>query len=97
VKEEKFHTPEEFNEPNHYLYERDKLIKMMKWKDIHRIGSGLNNLGNTCFMNSSLQCLLYIPLLNNYLFSRTPVHSKSVHFYSTLSSSKALLSIGFIV
>lgn len=31
---------------------------------------GLNNLGNTCFMNSALQCLMHIPELNSYFLYR---------------------------
>ena len=67
---------EEFIEPIHQLFEREKLLKLLNWKQVNRIGSGLNNLGNTCFLNSSLQCLIYIPLFNNYLNTRTPLHSK---------------------
>ena len=33
-------------------------------------GSGLGNLGNTCFMNSTLQCLAHTPALQNYFLSR---------------------------
>eukprot|EP00210_Caulerpa_lentillifera_P000263 g256.t1 len=32
---------------------------------------GLSNIGNTCYMNSSLQCLLHIPELMHYFLSGT--------------------------
>lgn len=42
----------------------------MKWQKVHRIGAGLHNLGNTCFLNSTVQCLTYTPPLANYLLSK---------------------------
>uniref|UniRef100_A0A8C9S8N9 Ubiquitin carboxyl-terminal hydrolase n=1 Tax=Scleropages formosus TaxID=113540 RepID=A0A8C9S8N9_SCLFO len=47
----------------------------LKWNQVHRIGAGLHNLGNTCFLNSALQCLTYTPPLANYMLSRE--HSKT--------------------
>lgn len=39
---------------------------LMYWRHENPAGSGLNNLGNTCFLNSVLQCILYTPPLKNY-------------------------------
>ena len=50
---------------------------------------GFLNLGNTCYFNTSLQCLLYIPVISNYFLQEayngdcefTKLYSKLVHFY----------------
>lgn len=47
----------------------------LKWTQVHRIGAGLQNMGNTCFLNSALQCLTYTAPFANYMLTRE--HSKT--------------------
>uniref|UniRef100_A0A3Q0QZ18 Ubiquitin specific peptidase 42 n=1 Tax=Amphilophus citrinellus TaxID=61819 RepID=A0A3Q0QZ18_AMPCI len=61
--------------PQKVLFSPDRLN--LKWTQVHRIGAGLQNMGNTCFLNSALQCLTYTPPLANYMLTRE--HSKTCH------------------
>ncbi|XP_028990336.1 ubiquitin carboxyl-terminal hydrolase 42 isoform X2 [Betta splendens] len=61
--------------PQKVLFPSERLN--LKWSQVHRIGAGLQNMGNTCFLNSALQCLTYTPPFANYMLSRE--HSKICH------------------
>ena len=47
------------------LFDKSKLSP--KWKITRKIGPGLINGQNTCFLNSVLECLTYSPAFANYL------------------------------
>ncbi|XP_044034881.1 ubiquitin carboxyl-terminal hydrolase 42 [Siniperca chuatsi] len=61
--------------PQKVLFPPERLN--LKWTQVHRVGAGLQNMGNTCFLNSALQCLTYTPPFANYMLTRE--HSKTCH------------------
>ncbi|KAJ1920033.1 hypothetical protein H4219_001562 [Mycoemilia scoparia] len=70
---EPLEDPSGFRRASQELFSRDKLAP--KWSKVRPIGSGLHNLGNTCFLNSVLQCLTYTPCLAEHFLAHS--HSRS--------------------
>lgn len=62
--------------PKVTLFNKDELV--LAWNSVRGAGPGLVNLGNTCFLNSVIQCLTYTPPLANYLLSGE--HKKQCKF-----------------
>eukprot|EP00993_Chasmostoma_nieuportense_P003694 NODE_439_length_2235_cov_59.694972_g407_i0.p1 GENE.NODE_439_length_2235_cov_59.694972_g407_i0~~NODE_439_length_2235_cov_59.694972_g407_i0.p1 ORF type:complete len:694 (-),score=164.41 NODE_439_length_2235_cov_59.694972_g407_i0:102-2183(-) len=81
---------EESIRPKQWLYERSRVNGLMHWPQRSCIGSGLQNLGNSCFMNAVLQCLAYIPPLRNFLAS---IHKEDTKRYQDLGGFDPLTAL----
>lgn len=59
--------------------------RMYRFGDIAKGGKvGLENLGNTCYMNAALQCVLSVDVLNEYFVSNS--HVKELNVTNVLGS-----------
>ncbi|XP_018398143.1 PREDICTED: ubiquitin carboxyl-terminal hydrolase 36-like [Cyphomyrmex costatus] len=61
-------------EPTVTLYSPKKVH--LGWKGTCPVGAGMYNVGNTCYLNSTLQALFHVPALVNWLLSDPHHNSK---------------------
>ncbi len=54
--------------------------------------SGLKNVGLTCYMNSTLQCLLHIPELNSYFINIYPIQKNMLYNINKDAETRGRLS-----
>ncbi|KZV69874.1 cysteine proteinase [Peniophora sp. CONT] len=59
------------------------------------IGAGLNNTGNTCFLNSALQCLIHTAPLANVIKAHECAYRIAVFVYPWLTNSTGRVRKGF--
>ena len=65
------------SQPTNILF-KNSIWLDLQWSKIKKIGIGLYNLGNNCYLNATLQCMAYTPSLSQWLINRP--HSPGCKF-----------------
>ena len=60
------------------LFESTIVLEFMQWQTKSKSGPGLNNHGNTCFLNSTIQCLLHTPAFTQVLLKKSSLALKGL-------------------
>ena len=60
------------------LFDEQLILKYIKWHKITRIGPGFYNDGNSCYLNSTLQCLIHTPPLAQILIQESQIVMRNI-------------------
>jgi ubiquitin carboxyl-terminal hydrolase 36/42 len=72
---------------NHGLFNPTLVEPYLKWSKGASVGPGFYNEGNTCYLNSTLQCLLYIPSFIQLLLQESKTVISSFKKNNNVSSN----------
>ncbi|KAF0698951.1 Aste57867_10442 [Aphanomyces stellatus] len=72
------------------LVASEDIHALVAWEKPRKIGPGLMNLGNTCYLNSVLQCLMYSPAFAQYLLPRAKAAESSTKQHNGFHAEKAM-------
>lgn len=80
-------SPYKCSKPPTEILESSVVMEYMQWKSASKPGPGLLNHGNTCFLNSTIQCLLYTPPLAQMLLKKSSLAMRGISSSSNQQST----------